>query len=92
MSQEIVKVEEIVRRALSEEKVVIGVKSVVSNLQKDGLEYVIYAKNSPKELLDDVKYYSKFAKVNLVEFDGFGDKLSVLVKKPFLISFIGVLK
>jgi len=92
MSEKVIDMEQMIRKALDTDKVVIGYNDIFSLLKEGKLSHIVFAKNSPKELVDELKYYASFKNETiLVEFDGLSDKLNILVRKPFLISFIGIL-
>lgn len=76
------------RRALKEEKVVFGTKETLRNLKKGKLKKVFVSGNCPKNLRDDIKHFSKIAKIDVVELTQPDDELALLCKKNFSVSVL----
>lgn len=81
-----------IRKSINDEKLVIGKNEVLKNLKKKTLSKVILALNSPKDILDDVEYYSSFSEVELVKSEKNNEELGVICKKSFGISVLGILE
>ncbi|MFW6046712.1 MAG: ribosomal L7Ae/L30e/S12e/Gadd45 family protein [Candidatus Woesearchaeota archaeon] len=81
-----------IRKSINDEKLVIGKKEVIKNLKNKTLSKVFLAVNTPKEIVDDVEYYSSFSNVELVKTEKNNEELGVICKKSFGISVLGIME
>ena len=77
------------RRALKEEKVIFGTKETLKSLKKGKLKKVFLSGNCPETVRDDIKHFSKTAKVEVIELTQPGDEIALLCKKNFSVSVLG---
>jgi len=79
-------------KSYQKEKMVIGSKRTIKYLKLGKISKVFVAKNVPKDLLDDISYYAKLSNATVEQADLSNTELGILLKKPFKISVIGILK
>ncbi|MEM4841533.1 MAG: 50S ribosomal protein L30, partial [Nanopusillaceae archaeon] len=53
---------------------------------------VYIASNTPKEIVEDIEYYSKLSNIEIKKLDLTNEELRVILKKPFKISVVSILK
>lgn len=73
-------------------KLIIGKKTVLKNLKSGGLAGVVYSSNCPKNLLEDLSYYSKLNKIEIENFNDNSEKLGEACGKPFNVLVVGIKK
>jgi len=81
-----------IRAAIKKKKVVIGTDRTLKNLKLGKVVKIFLSKNCPDNILDDVKYYSKLSKIEVVKLAYANDELGVVCKKPFPISVLSISK
>jgi len=79
-------------KSYQKEKIIIGSKRTIKYLKLGKISKVYLAKNVPKELLEDISYYARLSNVVVEQTDLSNAELGILLKKPFKISVIGILK
>ena len=77
--------------ALRTGKVVIGSKKVMKNCIHGKLKMIIMASNTPKEIKDEIEYYSKLSETPVYIFPGSSWDLGAACRKPFMVSAIGII-
>lgn len=82
----ITEIKELVKKG----KIVIGLNTTLKHLRKNKLKSIYISSNCPKKVKEDLYYYSKIAKVEVIALPYQNDELGVMCKKPFSISVIGV--
>ena len=78
------------KKELGEGKVILGTKSVLKNLKTGSLSKVYLASNCPPQVKKDIEYYAGLVKLPVVSLGLDNESLSVLCKKHFFISVLGV--
>ncbi len=79
-----------IKKALSENKVVIGSREVLRFLKTDKPKFVVVALNCPESIRKDIEYNAKLAGVDVFVFDGTGRDLGIFCGKPFPIAALAV--
>ena len=72
-------------------KVLIGSKKVIKNLRFGKTKGVIVASNTPKDIIDDLTYYSQFAKIPIIEYPNTSIELGSICGRPHSVCSICVL-
>ncbi len=78
------------KKEITEGKVILGTKSVLKNLKIGLLSKVYLASNCPPQVKKDIAYYAGLVKLPVVVLKLDNEGLSVLCKKHFFISVLGV--
>ena len=81
-----------IKKALKEGKAIIGTERTLKNLKLGKVSKIFLTSNCPEDVEEDVKYYSKLAKVEVVKLKQPNDELGALCKKPFSVSVLSVIK
>jgi len=81
-----------VKKGINADKAVIGTIETIKNLKKGNIVKVFLSANVPEEVKQDLEYYSKLIKADVVELAYPNDELGALCKKPFPISVISLFK
>jgi large subunit ribosomal protein L30e len=71
-------------------KLVLGTTETIKLLKTGKVKFVAFANNSPS--VDDIKYYSEMAGVEMYPYPGDGLSLGEMCKKPFSVSTLAVVK
>ncbi len=79
-------------KLLKTKQLIIGCERTVKNLKLGNIEAVYLAKNCPKNIRDDIKYYCGMSNVKLIELKQNNEELGAICKKPFFISVLSVAK
>ncbi|BFI73468.1 50S ribosomal protein L30e [Nanoarchaeota archaeon] len=82
------------RKILVEEKnrVIIGSRRTIKMIKNGKVEKVFLAKNTPEEIKNDILYYSKLGNFEVEELKYTNEEIGLLLKKPFKISVVSILK
>jgi len=81
-----------IREALKEKRIIIGSRSVVKGVKRGYLKGVVAASNCPDSLKKDLDYYAANAFITIKEFKGSSVQLGELCGKPFSILLVGIKK
>ncbi len=88
--QEAIKQIQEIKELVSKGNAIIGRKSVLSSLKNGTVKQIFLAKNIPKELEEDAKYYAKISGIEVTKLEQDNEELGILCKKNFFIAIIGV--
>lgn len=81
-----------IKKLLKTKKLVIGTERTIKSIKLGKIEKVFLSANCPKNVLDDIDYYSRMGDFRIIKLRYPNDELGALCKKPFLISVLSVLK
>ena len=81
-----------IKKAIKEEKAIIGTELTLKNLKLGKLEKVFVSANCPDSMKKDIEYYSKLANVKVEELKQNNEELGSACKKPFFISVLSIRK
>ncbi len=79
-----------VKKALSENRVIIGSREVLRALKTGKPKFVVISLNCPDPIRKDIEYNAKLAGVDVFVFDGTGRDLGIFCGKPFPIAALAV--
>ena len=79
-----------IKKNLKTEKLVLGSSRTLKLLKEGKLSKIFVSANTPKEMVEDLKYYTKLADVEVEKVDMPNDELGIYCKKPYSISVIGL--
>ncbi len=74
------------KKALQENKVIIGKDRVLEKLRTGKLEKVYLSSNCPKMVKEDIKHLADIHKIKVIETSSDNEQLGTICKKPFSIS------
>ena len=83
-------VDKAIAAAVKTGKVSFGATSAVQNAQTGRAKLIILASNAPKNVREDVEYYSKLSKVPMIVYKGSSLDLAATCGKPFIISALSI--
>ena len=83
-------VDKAIAAAVKTGKVSFGATSAVQNAQTGRAKLIILASNAPKNVREDVEYYSKLSKVQMIIYKGSSLDLAATCGKPFIISALSI--
>ena len=69
--------------------VIFGTDRVIKKLKLGKLKKVFLAKNCKEEVKEDILYYAKLAKTEVIELKIPNDEVGMVCRKPFSISVLG---
>jgi len=79
-------------RSYPRDKIIIGSRRTIKYLKLGKISKIYLANNVPEDILEDISYYAKLANAEVKKTDMSNVELGILLKKPFKISVIGILK
>ncbi len=79
-------------KAAKSKKLKVGMKSTIRALRQGTAMAIVYANNIPKNMKDDINYYSKTANVHTLEFEGNSKDLGVKCKRTHGVLAAVILK
>lgn len=85
-------IENEIKRALKEGKLVMGSRSVIRAAKLGRLGSLIYASNAPGGVVKDIRYYTGMSGASAQEFPGNSVQLGELCGKPFAVLLLGITK
>ena len=77
------------KKALKEKKLIFGTNEIIKQLKIGKLAKVFIASNCPEKIQNDVLYYSKLAKAEIVLLEEANEEIAIICKKPFSITVLG---
>lgn len=75
-----------IRVAVDTGDVTLGSEKSIQSLKLGKGQLVVVAENSPKEILEDVEYYSKLSEIPVYIYDGTSVDLGSVCGKPFTVA------
>jgi large subunit ribosomal protein L30e len=76
------------KKALKEQKLIYGTNLTIKNIKRGTVKEVFLASNTPKNVKNDINYYSKIANIKVNELKQNSEELSIICKKNFLVSVV----
>jgi len=80
-----------IKDAMAKKKLVVGTDRTIKNIKLGKESKVFISKNCPKDVKDDLERYSKISKVEVSMLEMSNEELSIICKKPYSISVLGIL-
>ena len=77
------------KKALQENKVIIGMDRVLKKLRIGKLQRVYLSSNCPENFKEDIKHLGKIHKIEIIEAKKDNEELGIICKKQFSISVLG---
>lgn len=81
-----------IKKLVESKKAVIGTERAIKSLKLGKVEKVFLSSNCPKDVTEDIEYYSKIAKVPVIKLKYSNADLGVMCKKSHSISVLSVPK
>lgn len=81
-----------IQKLVKEKRLVFGTNKVLKGLKQGKFESILTSKNTPEDVMDSIKQYSKIGKVEMIALPYTNEELGVVCKQSFSISVIGMLK
>jgi large subunit ribosomal protein L30e len=81
-----------IRSAVKEKKIMIGSRGVLRAVRTGKLSGIVYARNTPRNTLNDINHYSGMSGITPQEYEGNSMQLGELVGKPFSVLLLGITK
>ncbi|MFH1771109.1 MAG: ribosomal L7Ae/L30e/S12e/Gadd45 family protein [archaeon] len=76
----------------SKKNIIIGTERTIKSLKKGELNLVLVSSNCNENIINDINQYAGFSETKVEQLSMPNDELSVICKKPFSVSVIGILK
>ncbi|MEW6063051.1 MAG: ribosomal L7Ae/L30e/S12e/Gadd45 family protein [Nanoarchaeota archaeon] len=80
------------KKDIKEGRLIFGTERTLKSLKNGKLEKVYIASNCKRDVKEDINYYAKLSGIMVVELETNNKETSVICKKPFNISVLGLLK
>jgi len=71
-------------------KVSFGANSAIQNAKTKKARLIILASNCPKNVREDIEYYSKLSNIPVIIYKGSSTDLALLCGKPFTVSALSI--
>jgi large subunit ribosomal protein L30e len=71
-------------------KVSFGTNAAVQSAKTGKAKMIVLAANCPKDIKEDIEYYSKLSKVPVIAYKGAAMDLAEVCNKPFIISALTI--
>ena len=81
-----------IKKILKAGNVIIGTERTIKSLKLGKVQKVLMSSNCPSNVEKDISYYANLTGTEFHKLDFPNDELSVICKKPFAISVLGILK
>jgi large subunit ribosomal protein L30e len=86
----VIDVNKAISAAVKTGKVSIGASSAVQSAQTGRAKLIILASNAPKNVREDVEYYTNLSKIPLIIYKGSSMDLAAACGKPFTVSALSI--
>jgi len=83
-------VEKAIGAAVKTGKVSFGANLAIKSAKSGRAKLILLASNSPRELVDDINYYTKLSNIPVVIYKGSSIDLGMVCGKPFMVSALTV--
>ncbi|MCG2867851.1 MAG: ribosomal L7Ae/L30e/S12e/Gadd45 family protein [Candidatus Nanopusillus acidilobi] len=80
------------KKIVDEKRIVIGYNRTLKKIKRGEVEKVFLAKNVPENIKKDIEYYQKLGNFEVEVLNYSNEEVGLLLKKPFKISVISILK
>ncbi|AMD29603.1 MAG: ribosomal L7Ae/L30e/S12e/Gadd45 family protein [Candidatus Nanopusillus acidilobi] len=80
------------KKIVDEKKIVIGYNRTLKKIKRGEVEKIFLAKNVPENIKKDIEYYQKLGNFEVEVLNYSNEEVGLLLKKPFKISVISILK
>ncbi len=81
-----------VQKLSTTKRLIYGTDRTIKGLKTGKIEKVFLSSNCKDTAKEDINHYAKLSKTTVVSLDMPNDELRIVVKKPFAVSVIGVMK
>lgn len=71
-------------------KVLFGANKAVESVKLGRAKLIVLASNCPREIVEDIMYFSRFSNVPVVIYKGTSIDLGAVCGKPFMVSALTV--
>jgi len=80
------------KKIVDEKKIIIGYNRTLKMIKRGEVEKIFLAKNVPENIKKDIEYYQKLGNFEVEVLNYSNEEVGLLLKKPFKISVISILK
>jgi len=80
------------KKIIDEKRIVIGYNRTLKKIKRGEVEKIFLAKNVPENIKKDIEYYQKLGNFEVEILNYSNEEVGLLLKKPFKISVISILK
>jgi len=81
-----------IHKAQADKKAIIGAKVTLKKLRAGALDKIFLASNVAEVLEEDITYYASMTNIEVIKLPALAEELSIVCKKPFFITVIGIAK
>jgi large subunit ribosomal protein L30e len=86
----VIDVDKAIATAVKTGKVSFGGGSAVQNAKTGRTKMIVMASNCPRNIREDIEYYSKLSKVPFMRYKGSALDLAAVCGKPFTVSALSI--
>jgi large subunit ribosomal protein L30e len=86
----VIEVDKAIATAVKTGKVTFGADSAIQNAKTGKAKMIVIAANCPKNIREDIEYYSKLSAVPFVTYKGSALDLAAVCSKPFTVSALSI--
>lgn len=81
-----------IKKNLKSKKIIIGTEKTIKNIKLGRVKKVFLSVNCPEKIKKDIIYYNKISEFEIIELSQRNDELGNILKKPFSISVLSIIK
>ena len=78
-----------IKKLIENDKIILGSTVILKELKKGNIKKIYLSTNMLKSIKEDIEYYSKLSKVDVMQTKLSNEEFGIMCKKSFLISSIG---
>src|SRR3989304_8079786 len=83
-------VDKAIAAAVKTGKVSFGTNAAVQSAKNGKAKMIVLASNCPKDIKEDIEYYSKLSNIPILAYKGASMDLAEVCNKPFIISALTI--
>jgi large subunit ribosomal protein L30e len=85
-----INIDKAIGTAVKTGKVLFGASKAVESVKLNRAKLIVLASNCPRNVMDDIRNYSRFSNIPLVIYKGDSIDLGAICGKPFMVSALTV--
>lgn len=92
MAEQTLNIQNELEKAVTAKKIKVGLKSVMRALKQGTAHLVVFSKNTPKEIQEEIEKNAQLANIKAVQFDGISKELGVRCRRTHSVMSAVILK
>lgn len=80
------------KKLVGNKKLIAGTNKTIKELKKGNVKTIFISSNCPKDIKEELSINAKMEKAEISALDVDSEELGVVIKKPFAVSVVSLLK